>query len=110
VTVQPESSALKGLNNLFERIFQVRDRINYELTIEGIILTMVDRRLKIHKDMIDYVASSLSNFRIFKSEIRNNVAIKESQLAQQDIFEYADKSNGATDYMSLAEEILRLRA
>jgi chromosome partitioning protein len=38
------------------------------------------------------------------------VAIKESQLAQQDIFEYADKSNGATDYMSLAEEILRLRA
>jgi chromosome partitioning protein len=110
VTVQPESSALKGLNNLFERIFQVRDRINYELTIEGIVLTMVDRRLKIHKDMIDYVASSLSNFRIFKSEIRNNVAIKESQLAQQDIFEYADKSNGATDYMSLAEEILRLRA
>lgn len=110
VTVQPESSALKGLNNLFERIFQVRDRINYELKVEGIVLTMVDRRLKIHKDMIDYVTSSLGNFRIFESEIRNNVAIKESQLAQQDIFEYAEKSNGAIDYMNLAEELLRTRA
>jgi chromosome partitioning protein len=110
VTVQPESSALKGLNNLFERIFQVRDRINYELKVEGIVMTMVDRRLKIHKDMIEYVANSLGNFKIFKSEIRNNVAIKESQLAQQDIFEYAEKSNGAVDYMKLAKEILRSRA
>ncbi len=110
VTVQPESSALKGLNNLFERIFQVRDRINYELKVEGIVLTMVDRRLKIHKDMIDYVSSSLGNFKIFESEIRNNVAIKESQLAQQDIFEYAEKSNGAIDYMNLAKELLRSHA
>jgi chromosome partitioning protein len=110
VTVQPESSALKGLNNLFERIFQVRDRINYELKVEGIVLTMVDRRLKIHKDMIDYVKTSLSNFKIFNSEIRNNVAIKESQLAQQDIFEYDSRSNGATDYMKLAKELLKSHA
>lgn len=110
VTVQPESSALKGLNNLFERIFQVRDRINYELKVEGIVMTMVDRRLKIHKDMIDYVAESLSNFKIFKAEIRNNVAIKESQLAQQDIFEYSERSNGAIDYMKLAKELLKSRA
>lgn len=105
VTLQPEASALKGVNNLFDRITQVRDRINYELTIEGIVLTMVDSRLKVHRDMIDYIKGSLSNFKIFSTIIRQNVALKESQIAQQDIFEYAAESNGAQDYLKLAREL-----
>jgi chromosome partitioning protein len=106
VTLQPEASALKGVNNLFDRIIQVRDRINYELTIEGIVLTMVDSRLKVHRDMIDYIKGTLSSFRIFETVIRQNVALKESQIAQQDIFNYAVDSNGAQDYLKLAREIL----
>jgi chromosome partitioning protein len=105
VTLQPEASALKGVNNLFDRIIQVRDRINYELTIEGIVLTMVDTRLKVHRDMIDYIKESLANFKIFGTVIRQNVALKESQIAQQDIFEYASDSNGAQDYLKLAQEL-----
>lgn len=104
VTLQPEASALKGVNNLFDRITQVRDRINYELTIEGIILTMVDARLKVHRDMIEYIKNTLSNFNIFSTVIRQNVALKESQISQQDIFEYAPDSNGAKDYFKLAQE------
>jgi chromosome partitioning protein len=106
ITLQPEASAMKGVSNLFDRIFQVRDRINYELKVEGIVLTMVDKRLKVHRDMIDYVYSTLGNFPIFKTEIRNNVTIKESQIAQQDIFTYAQHSNGAEDYLNLAKELL----
>jgi chromosome partitioning protein len=106
VTLQPEASALKGVNNLFDRIIQIRDRINYELTIEGIVLTMVDSRLKVHRDMIDYIKGTLSSFRIFETVIRQNVALKESQIAQQDIFNYAADSNGAQDYLKLAREIL----
>lgn len=105
VTLQPEASALKGVNNLFDRITQVRDRINYELTIEGIVLTMVDARLKVHRDMIEYIKNTLSNFRIFSTAIRMNVALKESQIAQQDIFKYASDSNGAQDYLKLAQEL-----
>ena len=104
VTLQPEASALKGVNNLFDRITQVRDRINYELTIEGIVLTMVDARLKVHRDMIEYIKETLSNFKIFSTAIRMNVALKESQIAQQDIFKYASDSNGAQDYLRLAQE------
>jgi chromosome partitioning protein len=104
VTLQPEASALKGINSLLDRITQVRDRINFELTIEGIVLTMVDRRLKIHRDMIDYVHANLDNFRIFKTEIRQNVTLKESQVAQRDIFTYAKDSHGAQDYFKLAQE------
>lgn len=108
VTLQPEASALKGINNLFERISQVRDRINHELTVEGIVLTLVDKRLNIHRDMINYIRSgTLTNFTIFSTEIRQTVALKESQIAQQDIFSYAKDSPGAADYRSLAAEITR---
>ncbi|HEV7350808.1 ParA family protein [Telluribacter sp.] len=106
ITLQPEASAMKGVSNLFDRIFQVRDRINYELKVEGLVLTMVDKRLKVHRDMIDYVNTTLGDFPIFKTEIRNNVTIKESQIAQQDIFTYSPNSNGAEDYMNLAKELL----
>jgi len=105
ITLQPEASAMKGVSNLFDRIFQVRDRINYTLKVEGVLLTMVDRRLKVHRDMIDYIKQTLVDFRIFDSEIRNNVAVKESQIAQQDIFTYAPQSNAAEDYMKLAIEL-----
>lgn len=106
ITLQPEASAMKGVSNLFDRIFQVRDRINYELKVEGIVLTMVDKRLKVHRDMIEYVNNTLGDFPIFRTEIRNNVTIKESQIAQQDIFSYAEHSNGAEDYMNLARELM----
>jgi len=109
VTLQPEASAMKGVSNLFDRIFQVRDRINYNLKIEGILLTMVDRRLKVHRDMIEYINQTLGNFRIFKSEIRNNVTVKESQIAQQDLFTYSPNCNAAEDYMKLADEILKIK-
>ncbi|MEA5429275.1 ParA family protein [Arcicella lustrica] len=104
VTLQPEVSAMKGINNLFERISQVRERINPELVVEGIVLTMVDKRLKVHRDMIEYVYKTLSNFRIYKTEIRNNVSVKESQISQINIFDYDQNSNGAVDYMNLAKE------
>ncbi len=104
VTLQPEVSAMKGINNLFERITQVRERINPELMVEGIVLTMVDKRLKVHRDMIEYIQQTLNNFRIYATEIRNNVAVKESQISQINLFDYDEHSNGATDYMNFAKE------
>lgn len=104
VTLQPEVSAMKGVNNLFERISQVRERINPELVVEGIVLTMVDKRLKVHRDMIEYVNQSLNNFKIYNTQIRINVALKESQISQINIFDYDNNSNGATDYLSFAKE------
>lgn len=104
VTLQPEVSAMKGVNNLFERISQVRERINPELVVEGIVLTMVDKRLKVHRDMIEYVHKTLNNFKIYQTQIRINVALKESQISQINIFDYDNNSNGATDYMNFAKE------
>jgi chromosome partitioning protein len=107
ITLQPEVSAIKGLNNLFERISQVQQQINYELQVEGVLFTLVDKRLKLHQDMMNNIKEELASFYLFDTYIRLNVALKESQLAQQSIFEYDKTSNGAKDYMSLAEEIIR---
>jgi chromosome partitioning protein len=106
VTLQPEIAALKGVKGLFDHIFQVQKRLNTNLHIEGVLLTMVDQRLNIHRDIIEQVHQQLSPFRVFKTQIRMNVALKESQISQIDIFEYDSNSNGAKDYMSLAKEIM----
>lgn len=108
ITLQPEVSAIKGLNNLFERVSQVQSQINYELQIEGVLFTLVDKRLKLHQDMMDNVKDELASFRLFNSHIRLNVALKESQLTQQDIFSYDPASNGAKDYMALAKEFTNM--
>jgi len=105
ITLQPEVSAIKGLNNLFERITQVQNQINYELKVEGVLFTLVDKRLKLHQDMMSELKKELNGIKIFDAFIRMNVAIKESQLAQQDIFTYDPLSNGANDYMAVAKEI-----
>jgi len=107
ITLQPEASAMKGLNNLFDRVSQVQERINYNLRIEGIVLTLVDRRLKVHQDMLGYIKENLGPFRIFATNIRLNVTLKESQVAQQDVFSYDRHSNGAKDYLALAKELLK---
>ena len=106
ITLQPEIAALKGVKGLFDHIFQVQRRLNSGLHIEGVLLTLVDARLNVHRDIIGQVRSQLSAFKIFNTQIRVNVALKESQISQIDIFSYDANSNGAKDYMNLAKEII----
>jgi len=106
VTMQPEASSIKGINSLFSRVAQIQEDVNHHLQIFGILITMVDLRTRIHKDNIAQLQQELEHFRIFSSYVRLNVAIKESQTMQQDIFTYDGQSAGATDYMRLAQEIL----
>lgn len=106
VTLQPEIAALKGVKGLFDHIFQVQRKVNSGLHIEGIVLTLVDTRLNLHRDIIQQVNEQLSAFKIFNSQIRLNVALKESQISQIDIFSYDADSKGANDYMKLAKELI----
>lgn len=106
VTIQPEVSSLKGLNNLFERIYLIRDEINQRLRVEGVLITQVHPRLVIHNHLMDQVKQTIGGVRVYDTRIMENVAIKESQLEQKDIFTYDRNSRGAQDYKALAEEFL----
>jgi len=106
VVLEPETSAVKGINNLFELISEIRQFFNERLTVEGIVLTRVDRRLVLHKEIIQSVRQDLSDFTVYDTEIRLNAALKESQYAQRDIFSYSNNSTGAVDYQKLAQEFV----
>jgi chromosome partitioning protein len=106
ITLQPEIAAVKGLDKLLSRIERIREEINEGLQVEGILFTMVNKRLVVHQSNIEYVKSSLPAFRFFNTMIRENVSLTESQSAQKDVFEYSKDSIGAQDYMELAKELL----
>lgn len=106
ITLQPEVSSIKGLNSLFGRITHIQEEGNYELKVEGILFTLVDKRLTIHQELMKQMRDELTNFPVFDTYIRSNVAIKEAQASQQDIFEYDRNSYGAEDYMALAKELI----
>ena len=55
--------------------------------------------------MIEQTAERL-NTKLYKTTIRENIAVKEAQASQQNIFEYAPKSNAASDYSALVDEII----
>ncbi len=105
ITLQPEISAIKGLDKILTRIEKIQEEINDELKVEGIVFTLVDKRLVVHQSNMDYVRETLAGFRVFNTLIRENVALTEAQSAQQDIFSYAPNSNGAKDYLQLAKEL-----
>ncbi len=106
ITLQPEISAIKGLDKILSTIEKVQEEINEDLKIEGIVFTLVKKRLVVHQSNMDYIKESLPGFNIFETMIRENVALTEAQSAQTDIFSYDKNSHGAMDYMNLAEEIL----
>lgn len=106
ITLQPEIAAIKGLDKLLSRIERIREEINDGLQVEGILFTMVNKRLVVHQSNIEYVKNSLPSFRFFNTIIRENVALTEAQSAQKDIFAYAKDSIGAQDYMDLGKELL----
>ncbi|MDW7696037.1 ParA family protein (plasmid) [Flammeovirgaceae bacterium SG7u.111] len=106
VTLQPEIAAIKGLDKILTRIERIQEEINPELKVEGIVFTLVSKRLVVHQSNMDYVKETLPGFKVFNTIIRENVALTEAQSAQQDVFSYIPNSNGAKDYMALAKEIL----
>lgn len=106
VPLQAEYLSIKGLNKLMSMIEKVESRVNSNLEISGIIATLYDKRLKLHRE----VFQNLSDFfgdKLFKTFIRRNVALAEASSFGQSIYEYAPTSHGAEDYRSLCKEILK---
>lgn len=96
--------SLQGMQNLLFSIQDIHDNINDKLDILGFLMVKYDRQTRISKQITEYFSNHFSN-KMFKTRIRKNIKFDESPLVNQGIFEYAPDSNGAEDYMSLAEEI-----
>ena len=105
ITLRAGYFELRGAGMLIETIEQLKDELNSNLKINGIILTQYDGRSNLSSDtqseLENYFASSL-----MATKIRQNVDLGKAPALAQDIFTFAPHSNGAKDYESLALEIL----
>jgi chromosome partitioning protein len=106
IPVQTEFLALRGLAKLEDVIEVVRQRLNRKLVIGGIIKTRFDARRTLNRDVVDELDRHFPG-KVFKTAIRENVALAEAPSYGEDIFNYRKRCHGAEDYAALCREILK---
>ena len=106
---QPSFLSTKGLNLLLHSISKVRRSINPKLTIDGILLTMVDNRTINAKDIISSLRNGVGqNIKVFATEIPHSVRAAECSLTGKSIFSHDKSGKVATAYENLVKEVEQL--
>lgn len=106
VPVQCEYYALEGLSQLIHTINLVKERLNPELEMEGVVFTMYDTRTNLSAQVVENVKENLEE-RVFDTLIPRNIRLAEAPSYGQPITAYDPKSAGAESYRKLADEIIR---
>lgn len=105
IPLQTEFLAVQGLAKIKQVVDKVRMRLNKTLDMGGVIATMYDSRRVLNRDVVDIIHKYFGEM-VFKTYIRDNVALAEAPAQRKDIFDYSPKSPGAIDYMALTKEII----
>ena len=105
IPLQCEYFALEGLHQVMEVIEQVKSRMNPNLEIAGVLFTMFDSRTALAKDVVSGVKASVK-VPTFDTIVPRNVRLAEAPSNGMSIFEFDQKSVGASRYKKLAIEIL----
>jgi chromosome partitioning protein len=105
IPIQAHFLAIKGLTKIIEVINKVKRRINKNLEISGVVITLYDKRKVLHRD-IEETINTYFQEKVFKAKIRQNIALAEAPAQGEDIFRYNITSSGADDYWELCKEFL----
>lgn len=105
VPLQTHYYSLEGMKELFSTIEIVRERLNPDLHILGILATLYDTRTKISAKMLEQIRDYFKE-KVFNTVIRNNVKLCEAPIYKKPIHIYDRNSAGAQDYFGLTEEII----
>jgi len=105
VPLQCEFFALEGLSQLLQTVEQVQQRLNPELSILGVALTMFDRRNRLTDQVSDDVRSCLGDL-VFEAVIPRNVRLSEAPSHGLPALIYDHNSTGSRAYMALAREMI----
>lgn len=106
IPVQCEYFALEGLGKLLNTIKIVQTRLNPELDIEGILLTMYDSRLRLSNQVVEEVKTHFQQM-VFNTIIQRNTKLGEAPSFGETIINFDASSRGAVNYLNLANEILK---
>ncbi len=106
VPIQCEYYALEGLSQLIHTVNLVKERLNPDLEIEGVVFTMYDSRTNLSAQVVENVKFNLKQH-IYKTLIPRNIRLAEAPSYGLPINLYDPKSSGAEAYMLLAEELIQ---
>ena len=104
IPVQTHYYALEGLKQLLETIDIVKDRFNPALQIRGMLLTFVESRTILSRDVQRQLREFFGDL-VFDTMIHRNVRLAEAPSAGETVITYDVKSRGAMEYMQLADEV-----
>lgn len=106
IPVQCEYFALEGLSKLLNTIKIVQTRLNPELSVEGMLLTMYDTRLRLANQVVDEVKTHFQDL-VFETIIHRNTTLSESSSHGVPVIMHDAASKGSINYLNLAREILQ---
>ncbi len=106
IPVQCEYFALEGLGKLLNTVKIVQNRLNPDLEIEGILLTMFDPRLKLANQVVDEIRRHFENI-VFDTIIHRNTRLGEAPSFGKPAIMYDAESKGSINYMNLVREMLQ---
>jgi len=107
IPLQTEFLAMQGMSKLLETLQLIKQRINHDIEVTGIIATMYDGRKSLAKETVETIRSHFGA-KLCNTLIRNNVSLAEAPSYGQDIFTYKADSYGADDYTALAKEVIAM--
>ena len=106
IPMQCEYFALEGVSQILNTIERVRERINPELQIEGVALTMYDERMNLSRQVATEIRSYFGE-KVYDTVIPRNVRLGEAPSFGQPIIIYDIRSRGSEAYLQLAQEFVR---
>ena len=107
IPVQSEFLAVKGMSHLMNTVLKVRKQINPNLKVGGILLTMVDGRTNLSKDIANELKSTYGTvFKLYDTQIPRGVKAAESSRMGESVLSYDSSSKVAQSYLNFAKEVL----
>ena len=105
IPVQPEFFALEGLGKLLQTIRIVQNGVNPGLSVEGFVVTMFDGRTRVHTQVVNQLREHFQDM-VFNTIIQRNIRLSEAPSHGKPIVLYDIMSNGSSNYLKLAREVM----
>lgn len=106
IPIQTEYYALEGVSELMNTFELVKESLNKDLYVEGVLLSMFDKRTKLAYEVVEEVKKFFKD-KVFMTMIPRNVRLAEAPSHGESAIEYDTKSQGAMAYISLASELIK---
>lgn len=107
IPTQPQFFSTAGLQMLFQTIHRVQRKLNPELRIEGVLVTMMDKRPLFSRDLVDRLRENYGAYiKVFDTEIPTSIRMTESSSKGKSIFQYEPNGRLAVAYEKLTQEVL----